>query len=72
MSGYVTDSSGELFTQCFCFFMVWHFRILVPQPGIETAPPAMEAQSLNHWTAREEPGELFENTPRPTSWGILT
>ncbi|XP_073665439.1 solute carrier family 22 member 18 isoform X11 [Tursiops truncatus] len=29
--------------------------ILVPQPGIEPVPPAAEAQSLNHWTAREVP-----------------
>ena len=28
-------------------------RILVPQPGIEPKPPAVEAQSLNHWTSRE-------------------
>ena len=27
--------------------------ILVPQPGIEPAYPALEAQSLNHWTTRE-------------------
>ena len=26
--------------------------ILVPPPGIEPAPPTLEAQSLNHWTAR--------------------
>ena len=29
--------------------------ILVPQPGIERALPDLEAQSLNHWTAREVP-----------------
>ena len=29
--------------------------ILVPQPGIEPVPPAVEAQSLNHWIAREFP-----------------
>ena len=28
---------------------------LVPQPGIEPAPPAVEARSPNHWTAREVP-----------------
>ena len=27
--------------------------ILVPQPGIKPMPPALEAQSLNHWTTRE-------------------
>ena len=29
--------------------------ILVPWPGIKPVPPALEAQSLNHWTAREVP-----------------
>ena len=29
--------------------------ILVAQTGIEPAPPALEARSLNHWTAREVP-----------------
>ena len=29
--------------------------ILVPQPGIEPVAPAVEAQSPNHWTAREFP-----------------
>ena len=28
-------------------------RILVPRPGIEPVPPAVEGWSLNHWTARE-------------------
>ena len=30
------------------------YGILVPQPGIElTEPPALQAQSLNHWTSKE-------------------
>ena len=29
--------------------------ILVPQPGIRPVPPALEAQSLSHWTARKVP-----------------
>ena len=29
--------------------------ILVPRPGIKPVPPAMEAQSPNHWTARGSP-----------------
>ena len=37
-------------------------RILVPWPGIEPVPPAVEAQSLNHWTAREVPLGNFEDT----------
>ena len=31
------------------------WRILVPGPGIEPAPLAVGAQSLNHWVAREVP-----------------
>ena len=33
--------------------------ILVPQPGTEPMPPAVEAWSLNHWTAREVPHEYL-------------
>ena len=29
------------------------YGILVPCPGIEPAPPAMEAWSLNHWTTMQ-------------------
>ena len=32
--------------------------ILIPQPGIEPTPPALEAWNLNHWTAREVPGKF--------------
>ena len=39
------------------FFFFWPYHtaggILVPQPGIQTAPPALEVQSLNPWTTRE-------------------
>ena len=39
------------------FFWLYHaaWGILVLRPGIETTPPALEARSLNHWTAREVP-----------------
>lgn len=30
------------------------YRILVPGPGIEPAPPTLKAQSVNHWNARED------------------
>ena len=30
-------------------------RILVPQPGIEPMPPAVEVWCLSHWTVREVP-----------------
>ena len=32
---------------------------LVPRPGIEPAPPAVESRNLNHWTTREVPRQLF-------------
>ena len=32
-------------------------RGLVPRPGIGPMPPAVEAQSPNHWTTREVPWE---------------
>ena len=41
------------------FFSPWPRRgacgILVPGPGIEPVSPAVEAQTPNHWTAREFP-----------------
>ena len=41
------DGHSFLFV-CFC-------GTLVPRPGIESVPPAVEAWSLNHWTTREVP-----------------
>ena len=33
----------------------WHGGILIPWPGIETMPPALQVQSFYPWTAREVP-----------------
>ena len=44
-----------LFQMSLFFFLGAACRILVPWPGIKPVPPAMEAQSLNHWTTREVP-----------------
>ena len=50
----------NLLQYCFCF-MLWFFGhkacgILAPRPGIKPVPPpAVEAQSLNHWATREVP-----------------
>ena len=35
------------------FSLLIFFFFLVPQPGTKPVPPAVEAQSLNHWTARK-------------------
>ena len=47
----------ELFSFFFFNFYFWPcsmaYEILVPQPGMELAAPAVEAQSLNHWTIRK-------------------
>ena len=37
-----------------------HVGILVPQPGTEPTPLALEAPGLNHWISREVP-QLFLN-----------
>ena len=45
------------------FFLIYAHHeacgILVPQPGVEPMPPAVEAWSLSHWTTREVPGVLL-------------
>ena len=33
--------------------------ILIPRPGIEPMPPAVEVHSPNHWTAMEVPYSIF-------------
>ena len=54
----------------FCFVLVFGFSfwpchapcgILVPRPGMEPVPPAMEVWSLNHWTTGEVPRGAFLN-----------
>ena len=40
----------------FFFLATQHsMRILVPRPGFEPVPPAVEGRSLNNWTTREFP-----------------
>ena len=53
-----------IFTLIFIIFLfIWlcpvACGILVPQPGIKPAPPALEVWSLNHWTTREVPAYIF-------------
>ena len=42
-------------------------RILVLQPGFKPAPTTLEAQSFNHWTAREVPWPTFFTSSRSAS-----
>ena len=52
-----------LFIYLFIYFWPRHTAcgILVSQPGVKPAPPALQAQSLNQWTAREVPDFLKIN-----------
>ena len=47
------------------YFFFWPYHaacgILVPRSGIKPVLPAVEVQSLNHWTAREVPGSSVLN-----------
>ena len=45
----------SFFLSFFSWLFHWACRILVPRPGINPRPPTVEAQSSNHWTAREFP-----------------
>ena len=36
-----------------------HGGILVPRPGMEPVPSALGVRTLNHWTTREIPVNLF-------------
>ena len=54
------DAYGEntgLESKLFFFFWPHHTAcgILIPRPGIDPTPPAVEAPSLNHWTTRDVP-----------------
>ena len=56
--GVIAVYKGDFFF-FFKFYFIYLFfgytacGILVPQPGIEAMPPALEVWSLNHWTTRE-------------------
>ena len=55
-----TASCSYLFIHLFVWLHRAACEILVPRPGIEPMPPAVEGRSLNHWTTREGPPVLFE------------
>ena len=62
---FACTTSLTFFQHCFFFFFWPHsvtWGILVPRPGIEPAPPALEAWSLNLWTTREVCQQCFEPT----------
>ncbi|XP_073659844.1 glycerol kinase 5 isoform X4 [Tursiops truncatus] len=64
-----------LFCCCVVFLFFWLHRgtygILVPQPGMEPTPRALEAQSLNNWTTREFPRKTGKHFHNFISWQDL-
>ena len=60
----LSSSGKQIILAFFCFWLCnTACRILVPRPGIKPTPPAVEAQSLNHWTTREVcPGPILNST----------
>ena len=57
---------GGFFNSKNSFFGHAACEVLVPQPKIEPAPPALEAWSLNHWATRETPmGHFYGSTTLP-------
>ena len=50
-------------TQAFFLKRFWspHLacEVLVPGPGIKATPPALETWSLNQWTSRKSPTQIF-------------
>ena len=51
---------GEIFGIRFLvFFWCTACGTLIPQPGIEPAPPALKVWGLKHWTARKVPGVRY-------------
>ena len=55
-----------------CFlslFLATPWGTLVPWPGIEPVPPALQVQSLSHWTAREV-SELYFHIAYLGLWGF--
>ena len=71
------SSSGKQIILALFFFRLCNTAcgILVPRPGIKPMPPAVEAQSLNHWTTREVcPGPILNSTGsfHHQHWVILT
>ena len=66
MAGPYSNSTFNFFIFIFkilFIYLFWlhrvAFRILIPQPGIEPVPPAVEGRRLNHWTPREVPRLTF-------------
>ena len=45
----------KMYQSLYCWWHSVACMILVPRPGIKSMPPAVEAQSPIHWTAREFP-----------------
>ena len=69
-TGKTTHCVLTFLTMSFNFLATRHVASWFPDQGLEPTSPALEAQSLNHWTMREVPstmmvltGGLFQTVP---------
>ena len=74
----LTASTFPFFLILFHFILFFFFwsqpaacRILIPWPKTESTYPALEAQSLNHWTLKEIPIFSFKVLLFLSWWRIL-
>ena len=70
------NRSCILFICLFVYLFIFRLHcvacgILAPRPGIEPMPPALGAQSLNHWTTREVPAFFFLNGGTEGCWMLF-
>ena len=69
--------SACTFPSCYknsdCFWLCHAaFRVLAPQPRIKLTSPAVEAQILNHWTARDVPRRVtLDSGPALTQYNLI-
>lgn len=49
----------------FKYFILWPcsmWNLSFPNPGLDPAPPTLDMQSINHWTAREISPQIISDT----------
>ena len=60
--GLISLEGDQFRNYLFCWLCSTAREILVLQPGVKHVPPAVELRSLNHWTTRQVPGTIFQES----------
>ena len=55
----IDDNRGPTLKKTLFWLHCMELGILIPPPGIELVPPALEPRSPNHWTSREVPAGVL-------------